>query len=58
MVFKEKIKAELKAYARFLREEGDVPVKEIVHHSGIPRAAVYRCLKSILVTYIHIHAQF
>jgi len=30
MVFKEKIKAELKAYMKFLREEGDVPVKEIV----------------------------
>ena len=46
MVFKEKIKAELKAYVRFLREEGDVPVKEIVHRCGISRASVYRCLKS------------
>ena len=47
MVFKEKIKAELKAYVRFLREEGDVPVKEIVHRCGISRASLfYRCLKS------------
>jgi len=46
MVFKEKIKAELKAYVKFLREEGDVPVKEIVQHCGISRASVYRCLKS------------
>ena len=46
MVFKEKIKAELKAIVRFLREEGDVPVKEIVHRCGISRASVYRCLKS------------
>ena len=46
MVFKEKIKAELKAYVRFLREEGDVPVKEIVHRCGISRASLfYRCLK-------------
>ena len=37
---------ELKAYVRFLREEGDVPVKEIVHRCGISRASVYRCLKS------------
>ena len=35
MVFKEKIKAELKAYVRFLREEDDVPVKGIVHRCGI-----------------------
>ena len=46
MVFREKIKAELKAYVRFLPEEGDIPVKEIVHHCEIPRASVYRCLKS------------
>ena len=46
MVFKEKIKAELKAYVKFLREEGDVPVKEIVLRCGISRASVYRCLKS------------
>ena len=47
MVFKEKIKAQLKAYVRFLREEGDVPVKEIVHRCGISRASLfYRCLKS------------
>ena len=45
MVFKEKIKAELKAFVRFLREEGDVPVKQIVHRCGISRASVYRCLK-------------
>ena len=45
MVFKEKIKAELKAFVRFLREEGDVPVKQIVHRCGISRALVYRCLK-------------
>ena len=45
MVFKEKIKPELKAYVRFLREQGDVPVKEIVHRCGISRASVYRCLK-------------
>ena len=37
---------ELKAYVRFLREEGDVPVKEIVHRCGISRASVYSCLKS------------
>ena len=35
MVFKEKIKAELKAFVRFLGEEGDVPVKQIVHRCGI-----------------------
>ena len=46
MVFREKIKAELKAYVRFLREEGDVPVKEMVHCCGISGASVYRCLKS------------
>ena len=46
MVFREKIKAELKAYVRFLREEGEVPVKEIVDRCGISRASVYRCLKS------------
>ena len=46
MVFKEKIKAELKAYVRFLREEGDVPVKGIVHRCGISRASVNGCLKS------------
>ena len=46
MVFREKIKAELKAYVRFLRGEGDIPVKEIVHRCGISRASVYRCLKS------------
>ena len=46
MVFKEKIKAELKAYVRFLGEMGDVPVKGIVHHCGISRASVYCCLKS------------
>ena len=45
MVFKEKIQAELKAFVRFLREEGDVPVKQIVHRCGISRASVYRCLK-------------
>ena len=45
MAFKETIKAELKAYVRFLREEGDVPVKEIVHCCGISRVSVYRCLK-------------
>ena len=47
MVFKEKIKGhvELKAYVRFLREEGDVSVKEIVHRCEISRALVYRCLK-------------
>ena len=36
MVFKEKIKAELKAF---------VPVKQIVHRCGRSRASVYRCLK-------------
>ena len=46
MVFKEKIKAELKAFVRFLREEGDIPVKQIVHRCGISRVSVYRCLKS------------
>ena len=46
MAFKEKIKAELKAYVRILREEGDVPVKGIVHRCGISRVSVYRCLKS------------
>ena len=46
MVFREKIKAELKAYVRFLREEGDIPVKEIVRCCGISRASVYRCVKS------------
>ena len=46
MVFREKIKAELKTYVRFLQEEGDVPVKEIVHHCEISRASVYRYLKS------------
>ena len=45
MVFKEKNKAELKAYVRFLREEGAVPVKEIVHRCEIFRASVYRGLK-------------
>ena len=45
MVFKEKIKAELKAFVRFLREEGDVPVKQIVHGCGISRASVYCRLK-------------
>ena len=46
MVFKEKMKAELKAYVRFLHEEGDVPVKEKVHRRGMSRASVYCCLKS------------
>ena len=45
MVVKEKIKAELKAFVRFLQEEGDVPVKHIVDRCGISRASVYRCLK-------------
>ena len=40
MVFKEKIKAELKTYVRFLLEEGDVPVKGTVHRCGISRASV------------------
>ena len=44
MVFKEKIKAELKAYVKFLHEEGDVPVKEIEHRCGISRASAYHCL--------------
>ena len=35
MVFKEKIKAELKAYVRFLREEGDVPVKGIYNKDTV-----------------------
>ena len=50
MVFKEKIKAELKAYVRCLREEGDdVPVKEIVHRCGISRASAYRCLNLVQI---------
>lgn len=46
MVFKRKISAEQKAFVKFLRQEGDVPVKEIVHRCGISRATIYRWLKS------------
>lgn len=48
MVFKEKIKAELKGSVTFLWEEDDVPVKEIhvVQRCGISRALVHHCLKS------------
>lgn len=45
MVFKEKIIAQVKAYVKFLRKEGDVPVKEIEHRCGISKASVYSCLK-------------
>ena len=48
MVFKEKIKAEIKASVTFLWEQDDVPVKEIhvVQRCGISRASVHHCLKS------------
>ena len=45
MVFKGKISAEKKAFVKFLREEGNLSIKEIVHRCGISRATIYRCLK-------------
>ena len=46
MVYTGKIDAESKAYVRFLREEGDLTVQEIVDLCGISRASIYRCLKA------------
>ena len=45
MVFKGKISAEKKAFVKFLREEGNLSIKEIVHWCGISRATIYHCLK-------------
>ena len=46
MVYTGTIDAESKAYVRFLREEGDLTVQEIVDLCGISRASIYRCLKA------------
>ena len=45
MVYTGTIDAESKAYVRFLHEEGDLTVQEIVDLCGISRASIYRCLK-------------
>ena len=45
MVNRENICSETKALVRFLRQEGDLTMKEIVHRCGISWASVYRCLK-------------
>ena len=46
MVYTGTIDAESKAYVRFLREEGDLTVQEIVDLCGISRASIYRCLNA------------
>ena len=46
MVYTGKIDAESKAYVRFLREEGDLTVQEIVDLCGISRGSIYRCLNA------------
>ena len=46
MVYTGKIDAESKAYVRFLREEGDLTVQEIVDLCGISRSCIYRCLNA------------
>ena len=46
MVYTRKIDAESKAYVRFLREEVDLTVQEIVDLCGISRSPIYRCLNA------------
>ena len=46
MVYTGKIDAESKAYVRFLREEGDLTVQEIVDLCGISRGSIYPCLNA------------
>ena len=43
MVYSGNIDAETKAYLRFLRQQSDLTVQEIVYLCGISRASVYRC---------------
>ena len=46
MVYTGKIDTESKAYVRFLCEQSDLTVKEIVDICGISRASIYRCLSA------------
>ena len=46
MVYTGTIAAESKAYVRFLCEEDDLTVQEIVHLCGISRTSIYRCLNA------------
>ena len=46
MVFQGKIDAKSKAFARFLREESGITVKEITKRCNVSRASVYRCLQN------------
>ena len=46
MVYTGTIDAESKAYVRFLHEEGDLTVQEIVDLCGISRSSIYRCLNA------------
>ena len=45
MVFKAKISAETRAYARFAKECNSLSVKQIIERSHISRASLYRILK-------------
>ena len=46
MVFQGKIDAKSKVFARFLREESGITVKEITKRCNVSRASVYRCLQN------------